>query len=79
MRHILAIASIAAALSASPAVAQSGAPQTRPATSTMAPKPGTKTMERTSLSKDCSAQADQKGLHGKARKRFRSACKRGKS
>ena len=29
-------------------------------------------------SKDCSAQADKQGMHGKARKKFRSQCKAGK-
>jgi hypothetical protein len=28
---------------------------------------------------ECSKEADAKGLHGKARKKFRSACKHGKS
>jgi hypothetical protein len=27
-------------------------------------------------SKECSAQADQKGLHGKTRKKFREECKK---
>ncbi|POR54310.1 PsiF family protein [Bosea psychrotolerans] len=31
---------------------------------------------RTAKSKECSVQADQKGLHGKARKKFRDACKK---
>lgn len=35
--------------------------------------------ERSAKSKECSAEADTKGLHGKARKRFRSSCLRGKS
>jgi len=30
-------------------------------------------------SAECSKLADAKGLHGKARKHFRSACKRGKT
>lgn len=34
---------------------------------------------KTALSKSCSTQADAKGLHGKARKHFRSECKHGKS
>ena len=34
--------------------------------------------ERTAKSKECSAQADAKGLHGKERKKFRSQCKAGK-
>ena len=33
--------------------------------------------ERSAKSKECSAQADQQGLHGKARKSFRSRCMRG--
>lgn len=37
------------------------------------------TPSKAALSKSCSTQADAKGLHGKARKRFRSACKQGKS
>jgi CelD/BcsL family acetyltransferase involved in cellulose biosynthesis len=32
---------------------------------------------KSAKSKECSAQADQKGLHGKARKKFRQACKKG--
>ena len=35
------------------------------------------TMDKAALSKSCSQQADAKGLHGKARKHFRSACKHG--
>ena len=35
--------------------------------------------ERSAKSKECSAEADTQGLHGKARKRFRSTCMRGKS
>jgi len=30
--------------------------------------------EKKAISKACSDQADQKGLHGKDRKKFRSAC-----
>lgn len=33
--------------------------------------------DKAARSKECSMQANTKGLHGKARKRFRSACKRG--
>ncbi|MCB1413972.1 MAG: phosphate starvation-inducible protein PsiF [Xanthobacteraceae bacterium] len=32
--------------------------------------------ERTAMSIECSKQADAKGLHGKARKKFRSECKK---
>ncbi|WP_246674088.1 hypothetical protein [Mesorhizobium sp. B4-1-1] len=49
-------------------------------TTTMAPitkKPKTAmTPEKTAISKQCSTLADQKGLHGKDREKFRSACKK---
>jgi hypothetical protein len=32
--------------------------------------------DRKAISKSCSDQANAKGLHGKARKEFRSACKK---
>lgn len=32
--------------------------------------------ERTALSKECSAKADEQKLHGKERRAFRSKCKR---
>ena len=35
--------------------------------------------DKTAVSKDCSAQADAKNLHGKERKRFRSSCKHQKT
>ena len=35
-------------------------------------------MDKASLSKSCSLKADQQGLKGKARKKFRRACKAGK-
>jgi hypothetical protein len=34
------------------------------------------TKARTAASIECSKQADAQGLHGKARKKFRSKCKR---
>jgi hypothetical protein len=61
-------------LLAAPAVSQNGSgapPKAQPAAPRTQAVP-----ERTAKSKECSAQADQKGLHGKARKRFRSSCKR---
>jgi len=32
--------------------------------------------DKAAISKACSQQANAKGLHGKARKKFRAACKR---
>ena len=69
MRVIFRVAVVSAgALLASPVLAQI----------TAAPPSGAASMDKTVKSKDCSAQADAKGLHGKARKHFRSACKHGK-
>jgi hypothetical protein len=39
-------------------------------------KPKAMKPAQTSVSKACSAQADAKGLHGKARAKFRSDCKK---
>lgn len=47
---------------------------TKPATATTKPK-ATKPAQ-TAISKACSTQADAKGLHGKARSKFRSDCKK---
>ena len=66
------------------AAAQTPAPSTpaaKPAVTAPAPaasgqKVTTSSGERTAKSKACSDQADQKGLHGKARKKFRDACKK---
>jgi len=55
---------------ATPAPAAKTAPAA-PAAKTTAAKP-----ERTAASKECSAEADAKGLKGKERKKFRSECKR---
>lgn len=58
------------------------APAAKPAVTAPAPmapagkKATTSSGERTAKSKACSDQADQKGLHGKARKTFRDACKK---
>jgi hypothetical protein len=56
-------------------------PDTKPAMTAPAPaapakKATTTSGQRTAKSKACSDQADQKGLHGKARKQFRDECKK---
>ena len=63
--RLIPISLALAAFAVLPALAQA------PAT----PAPAT---DKVALSKSCSTQADAKGLHGKARKQFRSACKRGR-
>lgn len=49
-----------------------------PAASTPAKAPAMSDADKKAKSVDCSKQADAKGLHGEARKKFRSACKHGK-
>lgn len=80
---IVACASLLLAGSAfaqTPAPATGTAPTAKSAPAKSAPatsaKPATAKPERSAVSLDCSKQADAKGLHGKERKKFRSACKR---
>jgi hypothetical protein len=47
---------------------------TKPAMATTKPAMTGK-MDKTAISKKCSADADAKGLHGKDRKKFRDSCK----
>ncbi len=63
------------------AFAQTPAPAPAPAApAAAAPAPAAKAPkakpEQTAASKECSTEADAKGLHGKERKKFRSECKR---
>ncbi len=76
-------------LAAGRAVAETTAPATKsdatkadtPAAKASEDKGGDAKMSETdkrAKATDCSEQADAKKLHGEARKKFRSACKRGK-
>jgi hypothetical protein len=67
---MLVLCGALAGFSASPVLAQNAS-----STSAMpAAKPA-----HSAKSIECSKEADAKGLHGKARKHFRSACKHGKT
>ena len=78
-------AAAAISLCASFAMAQTPAP--KPATSAAKPAmttpaataPAATAKPRSATSMECSKKADAQGLQGKARKKFRSACKRGKT
>lgn len=61
-------AGIAVMFSASLAFAQATTP---------APAAPANAAAKAARSKECSKEADAKGLHGKARKEFRAKCKRG--
>jgi hypothetical protein len=67
-------------LCASFAMAQTTpAPAPKPAAPAAAPAATPKAKPpRTAKSLECSKEADTKGLHGKKRKHFMSACKKGK-
>ncbi len=52
--------------------------ETAPAATSDA-KPAMSDDAKKAKSKECSTEADTKGLHGKARKKFREECKHGKS
>ena len=54
--------------------ATTSTPSTKSMTSTVKPKAAKPA--QTAVSKACSSQADAKGLHGKARAKFRSDCKK---
>ena len=75
------------AMAQAPAAGTAGTGGTKPAAAGMAgtgdskaaAAPMTMGKTRTAKSLECSKEADAKGLHGKARKKFRSACKAGKT
>ena len=58
--------------------AQTAAPAAKDATKTEAKAPAEKkeAKPRTAASLECSKEADEKGLKGKERKKFRSQCKK---
>ncbi len=62
------------------ALAQASQPATTPAAKSSAPAPATSapapSKPRSAVSIECSKEADAKGLHGKARKEFRSECRK---
>ena len=75
-----AATALASLLLMSPAFAQTAAPTTSAPMATPTPKmaPAAKKAEkpRTATSLECSKDADGKSLHGKARKKFMSECKK---
>lgn len=69
---------VCAAFTCGGALAQAPAPAA-PAAESAAPPAKASKGERSAKSLECSKEADAKGLKGKARKKFRSACKAGKT
>jgi hypothetical protein len=72
---IVAAALLSLAIGVGPALAQQDQ-QAPPAAAAPPPAKSTMSPEKKAISKACSDQATAKGLHGKARKKFRAECKR---
>jgi hypothetical protein len=75
MLAFAALLSLAGSLPGSVALAQVGTPAVAPPIS--AGKAGMTPEAKKAKSAECSKQADAKGLHGDARRKFRSECKKG--
>jgi invasion protein IalB len=72
-----AVAAIASLLLAGTAYAQNAAPaKSDTKTETAAPADKKMAKPRTAASLECSKEADEKGLKGKERKKFRAECKK---
>lgn len=76
--RLLATAGLAALLLSQTALAQTATPAPSAAPAMTAPMAAPMSMDKQNKSKMCSDEADKQGLHGKARKTFRSKCKSGK-
>jgi hypothetical protein len=72
-------ATVAIMVGAAFAQTQAPAPAHGQASAPAAQNPAPAQADRKALAKECSKQADAKGLRGKPRKRFRDACKRGQT
>jgi hypothetical protein len=80
MRIAISAALLSLAIGVGTAFAQTTpAPAPAPAAQPAAPAAMGAMTDKKAMSKACSDQANAKGLHGKARKKFRSECKHGKS
>jgi hypothetical protein len=70
MKLLVSAILLCSAIGVGTALAQTSAPTGQSATSHVSAD------QKSAISKSCSDQANAKGLHGKARRKFRSACKR---
>jgi hypothetical protein len=71
MKFVISAALLSFVIGAGTALAQTSTPAPSAAPATAAPA----STDKKAISKSCSDQANAKDLHGKARKKFRSACK----
>ncbi len=76
MKLVLTAALLSLAISAGSAFAQTSTPApATPAASAPSSANTPAATDKKAISKSCSDQANAKGLHGKARKKFRAECK----
>jgi hypothetical protein len=76
MKHLVAATLLSFAVGFGPAAAQNPPAASTPAPSaTPSPSTPMSATDKQAISKSCTDQANAKGLHGKARKKFRSDCK----
>lgn len=77
MKIAIAAALLSLAVGTGSVFAQTSAPAPAPAPAAKPAAPATgAATDKKAVSKECSQQADAKGLKGKERKKFRSACKK---
>jgi hypothetical protein len=75
VKIVIGAALLSLAIGSGTVFAQTPAPAPAPAAQPAAPAAGAAT-DKHAISKACSDQANAQGLKGKARKKFRSACKK---
>jgi hypothetical protein len=73
MKLVISAALLSFVIGAGTALAQTSTPAPAPSAAPAASAPAA--TDKKAISKSCSDQANAKGLHGKARKKFRSECK----
>ncbi|MGB7178251.1 MAG: PsiF family protein [Xanthobacteraceae bacterium] len=73
MKLVISAALLSFVIGTGSAWAQTSTPAPAPAAAPAASAPAA--TDKKAVSKSCSDQANAKGLHGKARKKFRSDCK----
>jgi hypothetical protein len=75
MKLVISAALLSLVIGAGTALAQTSTPAPKPAPSAAPAMTAPADTDKKAISKSCSDQANAKDLHGKARKKFRSACK----
>lgn len=78
LKLFIAVAGVLMLLSSGVGQAQTPAPADKPAATTDSQSKAKKPKaQRSAKSMECSKQADEKSLHGKARQKFRAKCMKG--